>query len=149
MNDIDLSWVAGIIEADGWIGEVSANSKNQIYPIVGLGQHPKNYKILDEVERILSGKYSHSRPEKQKKKYWNVHWFNREALRVIRILLPFLKGDKKYKANNLLIKYINNLKPKHCKICNKEIDINSRKRFYCSEKHSSRYRKRKQRNRGD
>lgn len=109
----DMNWLAGIMEGEGWFSMCKTTAKykdtkiQRYYATCGMCNTDR--KIIEEFERILTFikikfKTYHRKPRIQgSKESWQLHIVSMDhCADFIKVISPYLRGEKKQKANALL-----------------------------------------------
>jgi len=116
MSELEYAWAAGFLEGEGSIGiyEARDRGKNASWMDPHIEAYNTELPLLQHLQKILGGKIylkakagsNYGSHHRYKDYYrWGVH--RREALRVAKLILPYLNGVKKKKAEEIIEYYRN------------------------------------------
>lgn len=94
MTDLELGWLAGIVDGEGSIS-LDPTSGRWRYPRISIPS--TDYEILAEVKRLLGGCISVKRDRRPNTKpswTWKIHG-GLQALRILGLIQPLLRCPKK------------------------------------------------------
>jgi hypothetical protein len=117
--ELDLAWLAGILEGEGWVSLVlvKGNQKNKLRPTPSyhpnIGMVNCDFKIMDKVEEILirlniKFRKCHRKPYvgsdgSARKEKVEISFITHDCMRrFINIIFPYLIGEKKERCIKLL-----------------------------------------------
>lgn len=129
-NQIDIAWLAGIIEGEGCINISKPNKGNSNY-YARLNVKMTDYDVLAKAQRIFGGSIKGPEIQDRKKPAWSWQVANRKDLARILLAIVPLMGERR-SAKILEAAYVLHeaLRPRLCVYCDLSyLPVNSKQKY--------------------